>query len=135
VRVARPRLLDDEMAGRLVPQVSLLPVEIQLPLRGRTVPQVQIDETLIRNANVFRNGLEVRDGLFIEPNGDLLLELRCIGILSCSGEVVLFAHVAPLRIEPGFLGCCLASRDEANDVAYRPDSNDKRQAAEASCVN
>lgn len=56
MHVARPRLLDDEMAGRLVPQDHLLPVEIQLPVRGRTVSQVQIDETLIRNANIFRNG-------------------------------------------------------------------------------
>ena len=111
-----------------MPKRNLLPVEIQLPVRGRTVSQVQIDEALIRNANVFRNGLKVRDGLFIEPNGDLLLELRSIGILSSSGEVVLFAHVAPLRIKPGFLGCCLASRDEANDVAFVPIAmtNDKQ---------
>lgn len=96
---------------------GLLPVEIQLPVRCRAVSKVQIDEALIRNANVFRNGLEIRDGRFIKPNGDLLLELGHIGILSCNGEVVLSAHGAPLRIKPRFLGRCLASRSEANDVA------------------
>jgi len=67
-------------------------------MRSRAVSQVQVDEALVRNANVFRDCLEVRDGLFVEPNGDLLLELCCVWIFPRCGEVVLFSHVAPLWI-------------------------------------
>lgn len=98
-------------------------------MRSRAVSQVQVDEALVRNANVFRDCLEVRDGFFVEPNGDLLLELRCVWILPRSGEVVLFSHVAPLWIRLRFLGRRLASGDDANNVTFTPIAmTDKQQA-------
>lgn len=92
------------------------------------VSQVEVDEALVRNAYVFRDGLEVRDGLLVEPNGDLLLELCCVWVLPRSGEVVFFSHVAPLWIRLGFLGRRLARGDDANDVAFAPIAvTDKQQ--------
>ena len=64
-------------------------------MSGCTVSQVEIDQALVRNAHIFGDCLEVRDGLFVEPNSDLLLQLCRVGVLPCSGEVVLFAHVTP----------------------------------------
>ena len=105
-------------------------------MRGRAVSQIQVDEALVRNANFFRDRLEVRDGLFIEPDGDLPFELCCVGVFSRSGEVVLFAHVAPLwTIIFGFPGNCLASRDNANDIAFAPvavtDEQQSKRTAQA----
>ena len=98
-------------------------------MRCCAVPQVQIDETLVRNADVFRDCLEVRYGLFVEPNGDLLLELCCVWILPRSGEVVFFSHVAPLWIRLRFLGRRLASGDDANNVSFTPIAmTDEQQA-------
>ena len=34
---------------------TLLPVEVELSLGSRAIPQVEIDQTLVRNANVFRD--------------------------------------------------------------------------------
>ena len=33
----------------------LLPIQVQLPVRGRTVTQIKVDQTLVRDANLFRN--------------------------------------------------------------------------------
>ena len=104
-------------------------------MRSCAVSQVQVDEALIRNAYVFRDRLEVRDGLFVESNGDLLLELRCVWILPRSGEVVFFSHVAPLWIGFGFLGSRLARGNDANDVTFGPiavtDGQQAKGAAQA----
>lgn len=89
-------------------------------MRSCAVSQVEVDEALVWNAYVFRNCLEVRDGLFVEPNGDLLLELCCVWVLPRSGEVVFFSHVAPLWIRLGFLGRRFARGDDANDLAFAP---------------
>jgi hypothetical protein len=101
-------------------------------MRRCAVSQVQIDEALVRNAYVFRDCLEVRDGLFVEPNGDLLLELRCVWVLPRSGKVVFFSHVVPLWIRFGFLGSRLARGNDANDVTFTPIAvTDKQQAKRA----
>lgn len=89
-------------------------------MRSCAVSQIQVDEALVRNSNVFRDCLEVHDGLFVEPNRDLLLELCCVRVLLGSGEVVLIAHMTPLRIELGFLGRGFASGNDANDVVIAP---------------
>lgn len=44
-------------------------------MRGCTVTQIQVDEALIGNADLLGNVLEVADGVFIQSNRDLLLEL------------------------------------------------------------
>ena len=42
-----------------------LPLEIKLPIRRGTISEVQVDEALIRNAYILRDGLEVADTFFI----------------------------------------------------------------------
>jgi hypothetical protein len=44
-------------------------------MRSGTIAQIEVDETLIRNPDVFGYRLEIGDGVFVEPNGDLLLQL------------------------------------------------------------
>ena len=53
----------------------LLPIEIQFALRHGAVSQVEINKALVRNTNVFGDCLEVRDGIFVKTNRDLLFEL------------------------------------------------------------
>ena len=101
-------------------------------MRSSAVPQVQVNEALVRNAYVLRDCLEVRDGLFVEPNGNLLLELCCVWVLPRSGEVVFFSHVAPLWIRFGFRGSRLARGNDTNDVTFTPIAvTDKQQTKRA----
>ena len=67
-------LAEDEQAS--------LPCKVQLLVRSRTVSQIQIDKTLVWNAYLFGDRLEVVDSLFIKPDGDLLFQLRGIGIFA-----------------------------------------------------
>lgn len=63
---------------------------------SRTVTQIKIDQALVRDANILGDRLEVVDGVTVEPDGDLLLELRRAGVLLGPGEIVLLAHGAPV---------------------------------------
>jgi|GEM_PF-6441480 len=89
-------------------------------MRSRAVSQVQIDQALVWNTDVFRDRLEVGDRIFIKPNGDLFFQLGCVWVFPCSGEIVFFAHVTPLWIGLGFLGTGLARGDDANDITCAP---------------
>ena len=64
-------------------------------MRSRAIPQIQIDEALIRNSGVLRYRLEIVYGFLIQTNGDLLFELSSVRIFFRCGEVVFFAHVTP----------------------------------------
>lgn len=63
------------------PAWASLPLEIQFSMGRCAIAKVKIDEALVRNAHVFRNGLEVTDAFFVQANGDLLLKLRSVGVL------------------------------------------------------
>lgn len=76
----------------LLARTPLLPGQVELLARSGAFLKVQIDEALVRNASFSRHGLEVRDRLFVEPNGHRLLELRGVRILPRSAEVILLAH-------------------------------------------
>ena len=97
---------------------ALLPIQIQRAMRRGAVSQIKIDEALIRNAHVFRNRFEIRDGSFVKPNRDLFLELYGVGIFPCRREIVLFAHRVPLGVIFGFGARRLPSGDDANDATY-----------------
>lgn len=56
------------------------------------IPEIQIDEALVWNAYIGRDGLEVAEALFIQTNGDLLLELGSVWVLHCFGKIVFGAH-------------------------------------------
>jgi hypothetical protein len=56
-------------------EACLFPSEIELPVRGGAVPKIEIDQALVRYANFLGNRLEVGYGVFVEPDGNLLLQL------------------------------------------------------------
>jgi len=70
----------------------LLPLEIKLAVGDRAIAQVQVNQALVGDAHVSRNGLEVIDALFIQADRDLLLELGSVGVFDCLGKVVFGAH-------------------------------------------
>lgn len=61
-------------------------------MRGSTVSQIQIDEALIGDADLFRERFEVVDGFLVQADRDLLLQLGSVRVLSGGGEVIFFAH-------------------------------------------
>ena len=65
----------------------------------RAVTQIEINQALIRNANFVRDRFEVVDGVTVQSDGDLLLELRSVGVLPSVGEVIFFSHVAPVSTD------------------------------------
>ena len=75
-------------AGRL----ALTPTQIESAAIGGAVAQIQIDQALVGHAQLFRNTLEISNGIFIQTNGDLLFQLRCIRVFACLAEVVFFSH-------------------------------------------
>ena len=62
---------------------------------SRAISEIQIYEALIGNTCVLRYRLEIAYRLLIKANGDLLLQLRSVRILSRISEVVFFAHMSP----------------------------------------
>lgn len=45
-----------------------------------TVAQIQVDQALVGNTQLFRHLLEIMDRAFIKPNGDLFFQLRDIRV-------------------------------------------------------
>jgi hypothetical protein len=84
----------------------------------RAITQIEIDEALVWNTNLLGNGLEVINGVSIETDRDLLLQLRGVWVLSGVGEIVFFAHRAPLRIELGFPGRSFPRRDDSDNTTF-----------------
>jgi len=69
-----------------------LPLQIEFAVGGCAISEIQIDETLVRNADIGRDGLEVAQALFIQTNGDLLFELGSVRVLHCLGKIVFGTH-------------------------------------------
>ena len=57
-----------------------------------TVPQEQIDEVLIRHAELRRHLLEVLHRRRIKPNRHLTLQLLRVGVLSRTGKIIFRSH-------------------------------------------
>ena len=56
----------------------------------------------MRNADVFQNRFEIRNGIFIESNRNLFLELCGIRIFPCCRRIVFFAHRMLITVIFGF---------------------------------
>lgn len=69
-----------------------LPLEIWLAACGRTVSQIQINQALVGDSDVFRNRLEIVDALFVQADSYLLLELRGVRVLCGFRKIVFGAH-------------------------------------------
>ncbi len=68
------------------------PLQIQLPLRSRTVSQVEIDERLVRNPGFLGELLEVVHGWRVQADGYALLEALRVGVLSGFRKIVFCSH-------------------------------------------
>ena len=72
--------------------MGLLPLDLKILMRLRAVPQIEVDQALIRQILLLRQILEVLDSVFIQPDRDLLLELLGVGILGRFGKIVVVTH-------------------------------------------
>ena len=70
-----------------------LPAQVKFSVVRSTVTQIKIDQSLVWNSDLFRNTFEVTDGVLVQPNGDLLFQLRRIGIFARLREIVFFSHM------------------------------------------
>ena len=62
-------------------QNSISPTELWLPSVINTIPQVEIDEILVRDSRLFSLILEVVDGIRVNPDCYLFLKLFSIWVL------------------------------------------------------
>ncbi|MNC97103.1 hypothetical protein D3C83_146520 [compost metagenome] len=49
------------------------PLQFKLLLGNRTLPEIKVDQALIRHPNFFREFFEVLNGWLVQANGDLAL--------------------------------------------------------------
>ena len=70
-----------------------LPPKVKLSVVRSTVTQIKIDQAFVRDTDLFRYSFEVPDQVFVQPNGDLLFQLRRIGIFARLREIVFFSHM------------------------------------------
>jgi hypothetical protein len=55
--------------------VLLRPLDLQLPVGHGTIPQIEIDQVLVRHTHLRRKRLEIRHGRLVQPNRDRLLQM------------------------------------------------------------
>src|SRR5262249_15444668 len=73
-------------------RVRRTPGQIQAASRGRTVPQVEVDQALVREAGLLGKLPEVRDGRCVESNRDGPFQTLRVGILLGFGKVIVLSH-------------------------------------------
>ena len=76
------------------PRQPLLKGNLQGLSRVRAVLQVQVDQRLIRDAHQLRLFFKILYGVYVDVDGDLFLQLFCVGVPSCVGEIIFFSHVS-----------------------------------------
>jgi hypothetical protein len=75
------------------------PLHLQLPLMNRTIAQVQIDQALIRDSRLLRQGLEVGNGVLIQSHGHRLLRILDVGVFTPFhlGKIIMVSHLLRLQ--------------------------------------
>ena len=75
------------------------PVDLHFPIIGKTVAQVQVNETLIWNAGFVGHSLEIIHNILLKAHRHRLLQLGGVRILAGLqfGKVVFSSHVCPPR--------------------------------------
>ena len=68
------------------------PDQRDLSLRGGALPQIEIDQCLIRYASILCESLEIVDRWLVDPDRYLAFQLAGVGILLCIGKIVLGSH-------------------------------------------
>ena len=100
------------------------PFQLEFPLVQRAVPEVQIDEVLVRHSQLLGEILEISHGRRVQAYRDRLLQLLDVRVLLALHlvEIVVLSH----RLSPvvpvgcGFLPVCLACRDDPDDGVIDP---------------
>lgn len=84
----------------VVVSVDLLPGQLQFPLVDGAIPQIQINQRLVRDARRLGLGLEVVDGVAVQIDGDLPFEMGGVGVFSWVQvlNVIFFSHNCHLAI-------------------------------------
>jgi hypothetical protein len=77
--------------------MSRSPIELELLLLSGAIPEIKIDQVLIRDATLLRKTLEVLDRIGIEPNRDLAFRLAQIRVRFGLGEVIALSHGSHLE--------------------------------------
>ncbi len=77
--------------------MSRSPIELELLLFSRAIPQIQVNEVLIRNAALLRKTLEELDRIGIESKRDLALGLAQIRVRFGLGKIVALSHGSHLE--------------------------------------
>ncbi len=60
-------------AWQAINLLRLTPLQFELPISRGALAKIDVDKTLIWNADLFRNALEIVDASLVQSNGDLLL--------------------------------------------------------------
>src|SRR2546425_825945 len=74
------------------PSASRLPLQGQLPAARGAVPQVKVDQRLVRHVELRREPLEVRNCRRIESDRNRLLETTGVGVPTGLREVIFAFH-------------------------------------------
>ena len=69
-----------------------MPLDLKILMGLSAVPQIKVDQALIRQILLLRQILEVVDSVFVQADRDLLLELLGVGILGGLGKIVVVTH-------------------------------------------
>ena len=66
-------------------------------MRLSAIPKIKVDEALIGKILFLGKFLKILDGIFVEPNSDLLLQLFGVWVFDGFGKVVVITHVCTLH--------------------------------------
>jgi hypothetical protein len=77
--------------------MSRSPIELELLLLSGAIPEIKIDQVLIRDATMLRKTLEVLDRIGIESNRNLTLGLAQIRVRLGFGKVIALSHGSHLE--------------------------------------
>jgi hypothetical protein len=106
------------------------PVERELPARTGALPQVQVDERLVRHVERKGHVLEVVDGERIQPDGHRPLQLRRVRVLLRLREIDGTRHSSPRAVLGTLSRGSPPRRDQANDARYFAIGMDDHQQPE-----
>ena len=73
-------------------QIRSLPSQLEVAMWLSAIAKIKINQALIRYTLVFSQFFEIRNGIFIQPDSNLLFEPVCIRIRLWFRKVVMFTH-------------------------------------------
>ncbi len=73
--------------------VNLCPIHLQILMSLCTIAKVKVYKALVGNPFVFSHFPEILDGILVNADRDLFLELLAVRVSPRFGEIVLIFHV------------------------------------------